>query len=200
MFHVQAHATEAESDASTEATHQSELPMKTYNFDNVIGNPDAKVEIIEYASMSCSHCAQFYKNVYPELKKKYIDTGKVRFRFRDFPLGGPPALYGAMLTHCVPADKYHNFVSVLFKTQDSWAFQKNYIEILSSIAKLGKMSSEEFDNCMKDQNLIEKIKLVAQEAKEKYDVGSTPSFVINGVKYNNMRIEEFSAIIDPLLK
>ena len=201
-FHV--HATEVEPTtpvvSEEEVVENNELPIKQYNFDNVIGDPNAKVEIIEYASMSCVHCATFHKEVYPLLKEKYIDTGKVRFRFRDFPLGGPPALYGAMLSHCVPADKYHNFVSALFKTQESWARQKNFIEILSSIAKLGKMSAEDFDSCMKDQHLIERIKEGVEEAKEKYGVGSTPSFVINGTTYSNMTMEKFASIIDPILE
>ena len=182
------------------ASDISDKDVSKYNFDNYQGNPDSKVEIIEYASLSCSHCADFYKNIYPALKEKYIDTNKIKFVYRDFPLGGPPAFFASMLTHCVEKDKYHNMLEVLFKTQSNWAGKKNFIEILSNIAKLGKMTGEDFDKCMQDEELSIKLKESINYAQEKYSIRATPSFVINGKTYTNMGIDEFSAVIDKILE
>lgn len=171
-----------------------------YNFDNMKGNPDAKVELIEYASLSCPHCASFFQEEYPKIKEKYIDTGKVRFVFKDYPLGGLPAFHAAKITHCVPKEKYYDFIEILFKTQDSWATQRNYLEILSNIAKLGDIPTDKFEACIADDELTDRLKENINYARDTYGIGGTPSFVLNGKLVEYRGFEQFSKEIDALLQ
>lgn len=143
-----------------------------------LGNPDAPVKIIEYASLTCSHCAHFHNDVFPQLKEKYIDTGKVFFEFREFPLNDP-ALKATLTARCLPADQYENFVGLLFKTQDNWAGNINYMANLKQNAKLAGMSEATFDACQDEPNLKLKIAEGMQVAKEKWNIAATPTFIIN---------------------
>lgn len=167
-------------------------------FDLIQGNKDATVYVIEYASLSCSHCALFHKEVYPLLKAKYIDTGKIAFIYRDFPLN-LQALHAAMLSQCA-GDRKDKYVSVFFNTQDSWAYDKKYIEKLSNITKLGGMPAETFDKCLQDKIMKEKLASERQYASEKYDIKGTPSFIVNGAKYPAMGIEQFSQVLDAMIE
>lgn len=146
-----------------------------------IGNPDAPIKIIEYASMTCSHCAHFHNNVLPELKSKYIDTGKVYMEFREFPLNDP-ALKATLTARCLPADQYENFVSLLFKSQDQWAGDINYMNALKQNAKLAGMSEATFQACQEEPMLKLKIAENMQEAKDKWNINATPTFIINDGK------------------
>lgn len=167
--------------------------------DMVEGKSDAKVTIIEYASMTCSHCADFHKNTYPEIKKKYIDTGKVRLVKRPFPLN-EPALRGSMLAICSGKESFQKFTDVLFTTQSTWAFSKNYMEVLANIAKLGGMTGQEFDACMADSKLEEKIMQDKFYAAKVLEVRATPSFFINGSAYKGSHgFESFVKVIDEIL-
>lgn len=177
-----------------EAAYYNRLPS-----DIVLGADDASVVMVEYSSLSCPHCAHFQKDIFPEIKENYIDTGKVLFIHRDFPLD-EPALRGAMLAHCAGNDRYYTFIKVLFDKQDSWAYQKNYLEILSNIAKLGGISSEKFDACMQDKALEHAIVEGKFTAANIMDITSTPSFFINGAKYSGANnYPTFSKIIDDAL-
>jgi len=176
------------------AAYYNRLPS-----DIVLGADDASVVMVEYSSLSCPHCAHFQKDIFPEIKENYIDTGKVLFIHRDFPLD-EPALRGAMLAHCAGNDRYYTFIKVLFDKQDSWAYQKNYLEILSNIAKLGGISSEKFDACMQDKALEHAIVEGKFTAANIMDITSTPSFFINGAKYSGANnYPTFSKIIDDAL-
>jgi protein-disulfide isomerase len=176
-----------------------EFILEVKKDDIAFGNEKAPVTIIEYSSLSCAHCASFYNNTFDELTKKYIDDGRVRFVYRDFPLN-LPALHAAMMVHCAPKDKAAKFINALFSTQNNWATKKNYLEILSNIAKLGGMTGEEFDACIANKSLEDKITEERFQAAKVLDIRATPSFYINGVPFSGGHtLESLSNIIDPLL-
>src|SRR5271170_2235265 len=120
--------------------------------DHVLGKADAPITIIEYASLTCPHCAEFNKEIIPELKAKYVETGKARLIYRDFPLD-QWALRASVLARCAPSDKYFGFIDVLFQNQETWATAKDPMAALEKIGKLGGVSSERFNACMQDRAL-----------------------------------------------
>ncbi|MFT5703377.1 MAG: protein-disulfide isomerase [Rickettsiales bacterium] len=152
--------------------------------DIFLGDKNAPVSIIEYASLSCPHCATFYQDGFDKLNSQYIKTGKVKFLYRDFPLN-QPALSAAVLALCqvenkdADAQKYHDFIKLLFKTQESWAFTEDFSEKLKTIAKLNGMSEEKFDNCINNKSLQEKILKSRLQAAQNLKIASTPTFFIN---------------------
>jgi protein-disulfide isomerase len=147
--------------------------------DVVDGKEDAPVTIVEYASLSCPHCAHFFKDVLPELTAKYLNTGKAKLVFRSYPLNDP-ALKGAELVQCAPPEKRPAFIRVLFTQQMKWAYDANYREALGNFAVFGGIDRLKFESCMNDK-AIEKIVLdVAKEAQDDYRVNSTPTFFVNG--------------------
>lgn len=167
--------------------------------DIVMGSDKATVTMIEYSSLTCPHCAHFSKDVFPEIKKNYIDTGKVVFIHRDFPLD-EPALRGAMLARCAGGERYYTFLKVLFDKQESWAYQKNYLEVLGNIGKLGGISSEKFDGCMKDKKLEDAIVEGKLTGANTLGVSSTPTFFINGKEYKGANSAAyFTKILDEAL-
>ena len=153
--------------------------------DLVIGEASAPVTIIEYASLSCPHCAAFYRESFEKLKDEYITPGKVKFTFRNFPLN-QAALTAAMFVECqakdsnFDKDRYYSTVKSLFKTQDSWAFDPQFDERLETIAKLDGMDSVRFKACIADHKLQEKILANRIEASKSLQMRSVPSFIING--------------------
>src|ERR1700756_1278100 len=166
--------------------------------DRILGNPDAPITIIEYASLTCPHCAHFTNEILPELKKKWIDSGKVKLVLRDFPLD-EPALRAAMIAHCAPRDRFYAYVDTFFATQDKWVMAKDYREALARIVKLGGMSQDEFDNCLKNTNLENKILEERLAASKELDVNSTPTFFINGTKFTGApSVEEFDKALSAL--
>jgi protein-disulfide isomerase len=166
--------------------------------EQVIGKPDAKVTIVEYASMTCPHCAHFHATTLPLLKTKYIDPGKVRLILREFPFD-PRAEAGFMLARCA-GDNYFPMVDVLFKQQMQWAGVENSKDALLQIARLAGFTQEKFEACLTDQKLLEDVRAVRDRGSKEFGVNSTPTFFINGGRYPGaMSIEEVSAIIDPLL-
>ena len=163
-----------------------------------LGDEKAPVTIIEYASMTCPHCANFHETTYPELKKKYIDTGKVRFIFREFPLD-QLALAAFMVARCAGPDKYFPMIEVLFQQQKTWVTQKPLGPLLA-IAKQAGMSEQSFNECLQDKKMMEGIEDVRQRAI-KLNVQSTPSFFINGKPMRGtFTIEEFEKQMAPYLK
>src|SRR5688572_30546501 len=146
--------------------------------DKVLGNADAPVTIVEYASMTCPHCAHFHATVLPELKTKYIDTGKARLIFREFPFD-PRAEAGFMLARC-SNDNYFPMIDVLFKQQQNWASVENAKDALLQISKLAGFSQESFEACLTDQKLLEDVRAVQKRGSDEFKVDSTPTFFING--------------------
>jgi protein-disulfide isomerase len=164
-----------------------------------LGKDDAPVTVIEYASMTCGHCAAFHTNTYPEFKKRYVDTGKVRYILREFPLD-PLAAGAFMLARCAGKDKYFPLVETLFQQQRNWVVQKP-IEPLFAIARQAGFTQETFDACLKDQKMLDGIEWVRARGSEKFRVDSTPTFFINGKIYKGaLSIEDLAKAIDPLLK
>lgn len=164
-----------------------------------LGSDKAPVTIIEYASLTCPHCAKFANSTFEALKTKYIDTGKVHFIYRDFPFD-QAGLRAAMMARCAGPDHFFGFLAVLFKSQESWAGAKDPLDELAKIGRLGGLSKEQFDACMNDKALMDGILNGRLEAEQKVEVKATPTFIINGVKYEGyMPIEEFDKILEPLL-
>ncbi|GIK82121.1 MAG: DsbA family protein [Pseudorhodoplanes sp.] len=167
--------------------------------DEVVGKQDAPVTIIEYASMTCGHCAAFHNTTYPELKKRYIDTGKVRYILREFPLD-PLAAAGFMLARCAGKDKYYPMVEILFEKQKEWAVQQP-LPPLTAIAKQAGFTQERFEQCLSDQKILEGIEATRTHAAEKLGVNSTPTFFVNGkILRGAVTIDELAKEIEPLLK
>jgi protein-disulfide isomerase len=147
--------------------------------DMVIGKADAKVTIIEYASLTCPHCATFHAEVLPALKTEYLDTGKARLIYRDFPLDNL-AFAGAILARCGGPEKYFTFLNVLFAQQRQWATASDPKAALTQIARLGGISAEQFDKCLADKALGDYILNARLEGNQKFNVNSTPTLIING--------------------
>jgi len=170
--------------------------------DMALGPADAAVTITEYASMTCPHCAAFDTAVFPKIKSEYIDTGKVRYVFREFPLDVKAAA-GSMLARCIAKDdsgKYFAVVDLLFKQQNDWAM-KNTAETLGRIGKQAGLSQQAVEACLKDQALLDKIAADQKYASEVLKVDSTPTFFINGEKIKGeASFEAFDKVIKPLLK
>ena len=169
--------------------------------DFFIGNPNAPITIIEYASMSCSHCADFHNETLEDLKTEYIDPGKVVFVFRDFPFNYP-ALAGSMMMRCVPDDVRYDYMNALYKLQKSWVFRDNSKTRteLYKIMQSGGMQQVDFDTCLSNINLENDLLEGVMNAQREFNIRSTPSFVINGVLYSgNKDIKEFRQIIDKIL-
>jgi protein-disulfide isomerase len=159
--------------------------------DRILGNSNAPITIVEYASLTCPHCAHFANEVLPELKKKWIDTGKAKLVLRDYPLD-EPALRAAMIARCAPPDRFYAYVDTFFATQEKWVMARDYREALARLVKLGGMSQDEFDNCLKNTALENKIVEGRLIASKEFDVNSTPTFFINGTKFTGApTVEEF---------
>lgn len=167
--------------------------------DMVQGSKDAKVTIIEYASLTCSHCATFHLQTYPALKAKYIDSGKVRFMLREFPLD-PLATAGFMLARCGGEQKYYPVVDLLFQQQKTWAFSDKPLDALSQLMKQAGFTQESFESCLKDPKIYDAVNAVKNRGAEKFGVNSTPTFFVNGqVQRGALTIEELDKILTPLV-
>jgi protein-disulfide isomerase len=170
--------------------------------DMALGPANATVTITEYASMTCPHCAAFAEGVFPKLKSEYIDSGKIRYVFREFPLDIKAAA-GSMLARCIAKDdsaKYFAVIDMLFKQQNDWVM-KNTTETLTRIGKQAGLSQQAVETCLKDQALLDKIAADQKFATDVLKVNSTPTFFINGEMIKGeTSFEEFDKRIKSLLK
>ena len=167
--------------------------------DVIQGPADAKVTIIEYASLTCSHCAAFHADTYPALKQRYIDTGQVRYILREFPLD-PLATAGFMLARCDGEAKYYPIVDLLFAQQKTWAFSDKPLDALQQLLRQAGFSQQKFETCLRDQKLYDAVNAVKNRAAKDFNITSTPTFFINGQRYpGNMSIADIEKIIKPLL-
>jgi len=167
--------------------------------DIVLGSDKAPVTVIEYASMTCPHCAHFSETTFPELQKRYIDTGKVRYTLRAFPLDALAAA-GFMLARCGGNDKYMPIVETLFAKQTDWIV-KEPLPPLKQIAKQFGITEDQFNQCLANQKLLDSIQAVRDHAVQKLGVNSTPTFFINGKKLvGDVSIDQMAKEIDPYLK
>lgn len=195
---------EGGSQSTAAAPHATEKGGTGALSDMALGDPDSPVTVIEYASVTCPHCATFHEEVFPVIKEKYVDTGKVRFIFREFPTS--PAnlsIAGSMMARCA-ADKggndaYFLVLGSLFKTQRVWIYGESPREELLKIAAQAGMSEADFDTCVKRQELLDYLNENINEGSEKYDVTSTPSFIVDGQKRHFSTVEDFSKALDEAL-
>ena len=184
--------------APTQMLAEAQTLLQLNKDDRVLGKPDAPITIVEYASLTCPHCAHFENDVLPELKKKWIDTGKAKLVLRDFPLD-EPALRAAMIARCAPPDRYYAYVDTFFAAQEKWVMARDYREALARLVKLGGMSKDEFDKCLNDTALENKIVGERLVASKELDVNSTPTFFINGTKFAGApTVEEFDKVLSGL--
>lgn len=169
--------------------------------DRAMGDEKAPVTVEEYASLTCSHCAHFSKTTFDKFKEKYIDTGKVRYIYRDYPLNGP-ALEASMVARCLPAERYFQFVKFLFETQNEWAFGNDYREKLKKDASLLGLGNEAYDACVANNAIKDRLGEVMQKANKDHGIEATPTFIVNGrEKLSGARdLPDFEKIIDPLLE
>lgn len=167
--------------------------------DMVYGKADAPVTIVEYASLTCSHCADFAVNTFPTIKEKYIDTGKAKLIFREFPFD-PRATAAFMLARCAPEDRYFPMIEVFFKQQQQWAGAADGEAALLQIAKLAGFTQESFKACLTNQQVLDDVRATMERGSTEFGVNATPTFFINGQKYAGaLSVDEMSAIIDKLL-
>jgi len=187
----------------TDAKLLAELAKPGPAGDMVLGSEKAPVTIIEYASMTCPHCAHFSETTFPELKKRYIDTGKVRFIFREFPFDKVAAA-AFMLARCAAkdggSDKYMAVVETLFAKQDQWV-NDHPLQPMENIAKQLGFSDASFKACLTNQTVLNDIEAVRDRAVDKLGVNSTPTFFVNGKKVvGDVSIDTMAKEIDPYLK
>ena len=165
-----------------------------------IGKADAPVTIVEYMSMTCPHCAAFHRETFDAIKEKYVDTGKVRFILREFPLDNK-AVAAIMLARCAPEGQYFPLVSALFKSQITWAAADDARAALLQMSKLAGFTQESFEACLTNQKLLDDVIKVRELGSKDFGVDSTPTFFINGQRYaGGMSVAEMSAIIDAAAK
>lgn len=193
----------AKSGETAQAAAESLKPLAAvpgvFKGEIVLGSPDAPVNIVEYASMTCPHCANFHTVLLPKIKEKYIDTGKLKLTFREFPLDAL-AVRASMMARCGGEKKVNGFIDVLFSQQQNWATAPDPMAALSRIARMGGMSQAVFDACMVNEDLMKQVVQSRQDGSEKHEIKSTPSFIIDGKTYpGDMDIEEFIKLIDPLI-
>jgi len=170
--------------------------------ERIMGDPEAPVTIIEYASLTCPHCATFHEDVLPQIKKDWIDTGKAKLIYRDFPTA-PVALasYAAMVARCAPQDRYFKFLGVFFKQQRNWTGSSDPMKSLAQLARLGGMSQEDFDACTQNEALFAGIRERALDGQMEFDIESTPSFVVGGKMVPGlMSYADFNDILEDAAK
>jgi len=166
--------------------------------DLVLGKPDAAITIVEYASLSCPHCAHFANAVLPKLKENWIDTGKAKLVLRYFPLD-EPALRAEMLARCVPPERFYPLVEMMFETQDKWVVAKEWRGALEKLVRLAGIGKKEFDGCLADKALEDQVTQSRLTASQQLGVNSTPTFFINGKKFEGEpSLEAFEQLLSGL--
>ena len=166
--------------------------------DRILGSPTAPITIVEYASLTCPHCAHFTDEVLPEIKKKWIDTGKVKLVLRDFPLDDE-AVHASMIARCAPHDRFYAFIDTFFADQANWAAAPDYQAALSRLAELGGMSKDQIDACLKDETLRNQVLASRLVAANQLGVNATPTFFVNGTKFTGApTVEEFDKLLSGL--
>lgn len=189
--------TPAELPMSANAQDASEVDTSSI-VEMVQGNPDAKVEVIEYASYTCPHCANFHTSAYKELRKNYIDTGKIKFVYREvyFDKYG---MWASMIARCGGAEKFFGITDLIYAGQKDWSRQGSELGIANALRKIGRVAGLEesvIETCLQDGDKVRTLVAWFQENAQRDDISSTPSFIINGTKYTNMNYTDFAAILD----
>ena len=185
--------------ALAQSAAEAELMQPGPLSEQAMGADNAPVTVIEYASMTCPHCANFAINTFPEIKEKYIDTGKVRYILREFPFD-PIAAGAFMLARCADKDKYFAVVDLLFRTQRTWAVDHPLEPLLATVKQAG-FTEASFKACLANQKVLDGIEWVRNRGAEKFKVDSTPTFFINGkMQKGALSFDEMAKLVDPLIK
>lgn len=189
--------------AGGDATAQSAQGYEILPTDRTLGNPKSKVVLIEYAAPSCPVCAAFNAQTFPQLKEKYIDTGKIFYVFRVFPLR-PDDGAAEKIARCLPEDKYFDFIDLLFKNQPQWDVEYGVTDVHGGLVRLGRiagMSAAQVDQCIANKAEDERINKVAADGEAKYNITGTPTFILNGVSQGsgNLSFETISKLLDKAL-
>lgn len=188
---------------ATTAVDPAALAPRQEGDDMVMGSAKAPVTIIEYASLTCPHCAHFNEATFPQLRSQYIDKGLVKYIYRDFPLDRM-ALSASQIARCAGPERYFNFIDAIFRQQQTWTDGKDANAIvgnLKKLARLGGLSEQAIDACLNDKALQDKVLAQSLQGEKEFKVDSTPTLIINGEKHPGaLSFEELQAIINPLLK
>lgn len=161
-----------------------------------MGPVDAKIVIVEYASLTCPHCAQFHTQVLPGLKKEFVETGKVRYIYRDFPLDRL-ALGAAMIARCAGRENFFGFIDTFYAAQGQWAGAPNPLSALGNLARLGGMSQKKFDACLKNVEVQNEILRQRLEAANEFKVQSTPTVFVDGERYGGgMSLDQVRTLLN----
>lgn len=192
------------SDNSMLLANAQSTAIQVYKDDRTLGSPNAPIKMLEYAAPTCPVCARFDMTVFPLVRQNYIDTGKVFYIFRVFPLenNGPADGAAEAVARCLPADKYFWFIDLLFRNQKSWDPEYGITDLRGALirqAKVAGMTVEKFDQCLADKNQIDRINQVAQDGEQKYNIQGTPTIVINGEVVENTTWPGLQAKFDSLL-
>ena len=167
--------------------------------DYALGSPDAKVTIVEYASLTCPHCAQFHAQVLPSIKREYVESGKVRYVYRDFPLDRL-ALGAAMIARCSGRDSFFGFIDTFYAAQGQWSRAGNPIKAIGNLARLGGMPQKRFDACLQDTDIQNAILKQRLEAANEFKIQATPTVFVNGDRYSGgMTLDHLRTLLDRLL-
>jgi protein-disulfide isomerase len=164
---------------------------------HVLGNAEAPITIIEYASLTCPHCAEFDKTVLPQLKTTYIDTGKAKLIYRDFPLDGV-ALKASMIARCLPSERYFAFIDALFKQQNNWASGGDPKVGLQRMARLAGMGQDTFDKCFDDKQIEDQVLAERLEGSRQFNIQGTPTLIVNGKTTDGNSFEDLDKMLKPL--
>lgn len=184
--------------SKTESKMLNTSIFKLNIFDHVYGKSDAPIEVVEYFSLTCPHCENFFLHIFPKLKKEYIDTGKVRWVKRSYAMDNS-SQKGTLLLYCAGKEQYEKYLGVLLAKQASWAYQKDPIPILRNIATLGGMSIKQFNECQENKIFQTEIKKTADEGKRILNISGTPSFYVNQEKITLYTYKSFQDHFDKIL-
>lgn len=176
--------------------------IRLTSYDRPMGSPKAPILMVEYAAPTCPHCARFDMQIFPELKQKMIDTGKVYYVFRVFPLG-PADIAAESIARCLPEDNYFQFIDLLFRNQPKWDPEYQPPDVHAGLVDMGRMaglSADKVDACIGNQTVANQVSQVGQDAQTKYNINSTPTFIVNGVQHGPFEdYKELQDFITPML-
>jgi protein-disulfide isomerase len=189
----------------SEITSETQTDSEAADFDYVVGDqmigePDAPIQIIEYASLTCPHCANFHTETFSQLKEEYIDTGKANFILREVHFDRL-GLWATMVARCGGENKYYAFVDLFLKSQQRWLSEDDPVAAIREIGRMGGLSQNRIETCLQDEEFAKSLLDTYQTHAVRDDIQSTPSFIINGEKYSGEKsINEMRNILDPLLE
>lgn len=182
---------------ATAAPAQAAVQLK----DHVEGSATAPITVIEYASLTCSHCSDFYTEVKPQIEEKYIKTGKVKFIYRDYPIDGV-GLKAAALARCMPDEQYFPFIKILFNNQKAWIGSPKPLETILKYAEMSGLPSDKAKACLEDTDMMDAIAAQRTEATDKFDIKATPTFIFNDGEEKILGMtsfDKFASTLDKLL-